>query len=124
MHGAHIPPFSSTTTTSSSQVIKKLALETCKDVKIGSAMEKGISGGQAKRTNIGIALVTNPRVLFLDEPTSGLGEKERDPRGSHRARYNKSAREAQQQPHLCTRLTFFFLSFLFCLQTRTPPTRS
>ncbi len=30
------------------------------------------AGGQAKRTNIGIALVTSPRVLFLDEPTSGL----------------------------------------------------
>jgi len=29
-------------------------------------------GGQCKRTNIGIALVANPRVLFLDEPTSGL----------------------------------------------------
>ena len=27
---------------------------------------------QAKRTNIGIALITNPQVLFLDEPTSGL----------------------------------------------------
>ncbi len=27
---------------------------------------------QAKRTNVGIALVSNPRVLFLDEPTSGL----------------------------------------------------
>ncbi|GLC56437.1 hypothetical protein PLESTB_001104700 [Pleodorina starrii] len=35
-------------------------------------MAKGISGGQAKRTNIGIALISNPRVLFLDEPTSGL----------------------------------------------------
>lgn len=27
---------------------------------------------QAKRTNIGLALITHPRVLFLDEPTSGL----------------------------------------------------
>lgn len=27
---------------------------------------------QAKRTNVGIALITSPRVLFLDEPTSGL----------------------------------------------------
>ena len=30
------------------------------------------AGGQAKRTNIGLALVADPQVLFLDEPTSGL----------------------------------------------------
>ncbi|EFN51572.1 hypothetical protein CHLNCDRAFT_140061 [Chlorella variabilis] len=54
------------------ELIDVLALEGCRNVLIGSALSKGISGGQAKRVNIGIALVTNPRVLFLDEPTSGL----------------------------------------------------
>ena len=44
----------------------------CRDLRIGTPLERGISGGQSKRVNIGIALVTNPRVLFLDEPTSGL----------------------------------------------------
>jgi ABC-type multidrug transport system ATPase subunit len=44
----------------------------CRHVKIGNPLEKGISGGQAKRVNIGISLITSPRVLFLDEPTSGL----------------------------------------------------
>ncbi|KIZ07852.1 hypothetical protein MNEG_0105 [Monoraphidium neglectum] len=54
------------------ELLDKLALTTCRGVKIGNPLEKGISGGQAKRTNIGIALITNPRVLMLDEPTSGL----------------------------------------------------
>lgn len=53
-------------------LLDKLALRTCENVKIGSKESKGISGGQAKRVNIGIALITNPRVIFLDEPTSGL----------------------------------------------------
>ena len=53
-------------------VIDQLALAQCRNVRIGSKLARGVSGGQAKRVNIGIALVTNPRVLFLDEPTSGL----------------------------------------------------
>ncbi|GBF95048.1 P-loop containing nucleoside triphosphate hydrolase [Raphidocelis subcapitata] len=54
------------------ELLEKLALTSCRAVKIGNPLEKGISGGQSKRTNIGIALITNPRVLMLDEPTSGL----------------------------------------------------
>ncbi|CAL8464409.1 g3944 [Coccomyxa elongata] len=53
-------------------IIDQLALGGCRGVRIGNTLNRGISGGQCKRTNIGIALVTNPRVLFLDEPTSGL----------------------------------------------------
>eukprot|EP00775_Hariotina_reticulata_P008880 gene8880-9058_t len=54
------------------QLLTKLGLSCCSSTQIGSVLKRGISGGQAKRLNIGIALITDPRVLFLDEPTSGL----------------------------------------------------
>ena len=31
-----------------------------------------MSGGERKRTSIGMELVTHPKILFLDEPTTGL----------------------------------------------------
>ncbi|KAM7533214.1 hypothetical protein Aperf_G00000125855 [Anoplocephala perfoliata] len=53
-------------------LITKLGLTSVADVKIGSALVRGISGGERKRTNIGIELITDPSVMFLDEPTTGL----------------------------------------------------
>jgi ABC-type multidrug transport system ATPase subunit len=53
-------------------LLEELGLVDCADTMIGGAMIKGISGGQMKRTSVGIELITNPSLLFLDEPTSGL----------------------------------------------------
>jgi len=53
-------------------VLKQLGLFAAKDLKVGSAINKYISGGQRKRLNIALELIREPAVLFLDEPTSGL----------------------------------------------------
>jgi ABC-type multidrug transport system ATPase subunit/CRP-like cAMP-binding protein len=49
------------------RVIEQLALSGQKDVKVAN-----LSGGQRKRSSIGVELLTQPRAFFLDEPTSGL----------------------------------------------------
>lgn len=53
-------------------VLSQLGLEAAKDLKVGSAINKFISGGQRKRLNIALELIREPSILFLDEPTSGL----------------------------------------------------
>ncbi|AUX41433.1 hypothetical protein SOCE26_028450 [Sorangium cellulosum] len=54
------------------QTIKDLGLEGVKNLQIGKPENKILSGGQRKRVNIALELVTDPVILFLDEPTSGL----------------------------------------------------
>ena len=52
--------------------ITLLGLRHVQDIVVGTTEQRGISGGQLKRVNIGLELVADPTLLFLDEPTSGL----------------------------------------------------
>ena len=58
------------------KTLKDLGLDAAKDLKVGSAINKYISGGQRKRLNIALELIREPAVLFLDEPTSGLSSSD------------------------------------------------
>ena len=53
-------------------LLEELGIMDCADTMIGNILIKGISGGQKKRTSVGVEMITDPSLLFLDEPTSGL----------------------------------------------------
>ena len=60
-----------------SEVIGKLRLEKCQDSVIGNILQRGISGGQAKRCNIALALVEkkHPHLVVVfdrSRPVSGV----------------------------------------------------
>ena len=39
---------------------------------VGTEFVRGVSGGERKRTMIGMELIIDPKILFMDEPTTGL----------------------------------------------------
>ncbi len=58
------------------EVVEKILIDLdlieIKHLKVGSSLNKFISGGQRKRLNIALELIREPSVLIVDEPTSGL----------------------------------------------------
>lgn len=58
------------------KTLSNLGLYEIREIKVGSPLNKKISGGQRKRLNIALELIREPSVLFVDEPTSGLSSKD------------------------------------------------
>ncbi|CAM9986009.1 unnamed protein product, partial [Ectocarpus sp. 12 AP-2014] len=56
------------------ELLDVLGLRACADVRVGNPLERGISGGEARRLSmgIGVAALESVRLLLLDEPTTGL----------------------------------------------------
>ncbi|HRU60201.1 MAG: ATP-binding cassette domain-containing protein [Bacteroidota bacterium] len=59
-----------------SDMLQALGLSETRDLKVGNALNKTISGGQRKRLNIALELIREPSILFVDEPTSGLSSRD------------------------------------------------
>ncbi|MGQ1890205.1 ATP-binding cassette domain-containing protein [Thermophagus sp. OGC60D27] len=58
------------------ETLKSLGLYDRRHLKVGSPLNKMISGGQRKRLNIALELIREPAILFVDEPTSGLSSRD------------------------------------------------
>ncbi|XP_043086162.1 broad substrate specificity ATP-binding cassette transporter ABCG2-like [Puntigrus tetrazona] len=54
------------------KLLNDLGLSKVADSRVGTELIRGVSGGERKRTSIGMELIFDPPVLFLDEPTTGL----------------------------------------------------
>ncbi|HEX3009542.1 MAG TPA: ATP-binding cassette domain-containing protein, partial [Bacteroidales bacterium] len=57
-------------------LLTDLDLYEVKDMQVGSALNRMISGGQRKKLNIALELIREPWILFADEPTSGLSSSD------------------------------------------------
>ena len=58
------------------RTLMNLGLTEIRHLKVGTPLNKTISGGQRKRLNIALELLREPAILFVDEPTSGLSSRD------------------------------------------------
>jgi ABC-type multidrug transport system ATPase subunit len=58
------------------KTLQILGLYDRRNLKVGSPLNKMISGGQRKRLNIALEIIREPSILFVDEPTSGLSSRD------------------------------------------------
>ena len=58
------------------QILSLMGLHDKRNLRAGSLNQKVLSGGERKRLNIALELLSDPQIIILDEPTSGLSSKD------------------------------------------------
>ena len=58
------------------KALQDFDLVEARNLKVGTPLNKVLSGGQRKRLNIALELMREPSILFVDEPTSGLSSSD------------------------------------------------
>lgn len=53
------------------ETVLELGLKDCRNTRIGTTLNSRCSGGEKRRTSVGVQLLADPSVLFCDEPTTG-----------------------------------------------------
>jgi ABC-type multidrug transport system ATPase subunit len=53
-------------------LLQRLHLTACANTSLGGEQRKGCSGGERRRTSMGIQLLSNAEILLCDEPTTGM----------------------------------------------------
>jgi ABC-type multidrug transport system ATPase subunit/ABC-type multidrug transport system permease subunit len=62
----------STITQRVNDVLERMELHSHQEQIIGTALHRGLSGGEKRRLSVAIELLSKPAILFCDEPTTGL----------------------------------------------------
>uniref|UniRef100_A0A8C1XQB6 ATP-binding cassette, sub-family G (WHITE), member 2a n=1 Tax=Cyprinus carpio TaxID=7962 RepID=A0A8C1XQB6_CYPCA len=88
------------------KLIQELGLSKVANSRVGTQLIRGVSGGERKRTNIGMELIIDPPVLFLDEPTTGLDASTANSVLMLLKRYNEN---------ITVEKTIFYLYFIYRL---------
>ncbi|HEY4788539.1 MAG TPA: ABC transporter permease, partial [Bacteroidales bacterium] len=57
-------------------ILVELDLYDVRNLRVGTPLNRLLSGGQRKRLNIALELIREPWILFADEPTSGLSSSD------------------------------------------------